>query len=156
QAIHAEEDLREQEQTRGSPVPQTTAGKHHHPTHVGRCRPSVQPTNANLDRAGLTRELRVGQRPDPPRRTSPRALPQRSRRAQMRLPRRDEPRPDWAGPPALDDALETRVERLRHDLRRPSLSRPQVNLNTVSYTVRLTDPGGDHAAGVGLCVVTNF
>lgn len=37
----------------------------------------------------------------------PRSLPERGLRAQVRLPRDDEPRPHRAGPPAVDHALET-------------------------------------------------
>src|SRR5579884_1573280 len=47
----------------------------------------------------------------------------------MRLPRRDEPGPDRAGPPTLDDALEAGSQRLRDDLRRTPVRRPQVVLN---------------------------
>ncbi|TWJ21172.1 mutator family transposase [Micromonospora endolithica] len=73
---------------------------------------------------------------------SPWPLPQRGRRPQMRLPRRDEPGPDRAGPPAMDHALETRPERLRDGLRRTPDRRPKVTLNNPGYTVRLTDPEG--------------
>src|SRR2546430_8356013 len=90
---------------------------------------------------------RVGQRPDAPSRTCPRSLPQRGRRAQMRLPRRDEPRPDRARPSTLDDALETRSQRLRDDLRRTPVRRPQVVLNKQSYTVRSFDSPGRSARG---------
>ncbi len=49
--------------------------------------------------------------------------------------------PTGTGRSTLDDALETRVERLRDRLRRPPGRRTQVVSFNPSYTVRLTDSG---------------
>lgn len=53
-------------------------------------------------------------------------------------------------PRTLDDAVETRVERVRERLRRSSGRRTQVVSVNPSYTARLTDPGGlEQVEGVG-------
>jgi hypothetical protein len=71
---------------------------------------------------------------------SPRPLPQRASRPQVRLPRGDEPGPDRQGPRTLDHPLEARSQRLRGRLRRTPVRHPQVEPTKISYTVCLTDP----------------
>jgi hypothetical protein len=58
----------------------------------------------------------------------------------MRLHVDHEPGPDRRRPQTLDDAMETRVERVRDRLRRPPGRRTQVVPFNPSYTARLTDP----------------
>jgi hypothetical protein len=69
----------------------------------------------------------VGQLAHPPRGEGPRTLPQRGCCAQVRLHGDHEPRPHRDRATALGDALEAGVERLRHRLRRPAVSRPKVD-----------------------------
>jgi putative transposase len=61
---------------------------------------------------------RVRERPDPQGGQGPRPLPDRDRRAQMRVPGRHEPRPHRPGPSALDQSLEAGIERLYNRLSR--------------------------------------
>ena len=70
---------------------------------------------------------RERERPHPARGHGPRTLPQRARRAQVRLHGDHEPRPHRPGPTTLVHALEARPQRLRHHLRRTSLRRPEVD-----------------------------
>lgn len=70
---------------------------------------------------------RVRQRPHPQCRPSPRALLERASRAEMRLPRRDGPRPHRQGTSPVDAALEAGPRRVRHPLRRPPQHTPQLN-----------------------------
>jgi putative transposase len=93
---------------------------------------SGDPTGDLLDQRDRER-----QRPHPPRGESPRALPERAGRAQVRLHGDHEPRPDRRRPQTLDHALETRAERVRDRLRRPPGRRTQVVPFKPSYTVRL-------------------
>ncbi len=69
---------------------------------------------------------RVRQRPHPPGRQSPRPLPLRERRPEMRLPRRDVPRSDRHRTETLDQPLEAGLAGLRHRLRRPSHQQPNL------------------------------
>ena len=69
------------------------------------------------------------ERPHPASGAGSRTLPERGRRPQMRLPRRDKPGPDRPRPTPVDHALETRTQRLRHRLRRTPVRRPQVTIN---------------------------
>lgn len=85
---------------------------------------------------------RVGQRADPASGQVPRTLPERAGRPEVRLHGHHVARPHRQGPGSLDHALEDRAERLRHHLRRPTLSRPPLT-NHPSYTARLTDPSCD-------------
>ncbi len=87
-----------------------------------------------------TNAIESRQRPHPPRGQGPRALSQRAGRAQVCLHGGDEPGPDRDRPETLDDALETRSERLRDRLRRPPGRRQEVVHPTLSYTEHLTDP----------------
>ncbi|OAP24965.1 Transposase, Mutator family [Amycolatopsis sp. M39] len=66
------------------------------------------------------------QRPHPPRCEGPRSLPERAGRAQVRLHGDHEPGPHRLRPETLDDAVETRAERVRDRLRRPPGRRTQV------------------------------
>ncbi|CAL9667965.1 hypothetical protein SUDANB15_07296 [Streptomyces sp. enrichment culture] len=69
---------------------------------------------------------RVGQCADPAGGQSPWTLPQRASRSEVRLHGDHVARPHGQGPGPLDHALEDRVERFRHHLRRPALSSPPV------------------------------
>lgn len=89
----------------------------------------------------LDQRDRKRQRPHPPRGQGPRALPERAGRAQVRLHGDHEPRSHRRRPQTLDDAVETRAERVRDRLRRPPGRRTQVVPFNPSYTARLTDPG---------------
>jgi putative transposase len=62
---------------------------------------------------------REPQRPVPPRGQRPRTLPQRAGRSEMPVPDDHQPGSDRAGPPAVDQPVEGRPQRLRHHLRRP-------------------------------------
>jgi putative transposase len=57
-------------------------------------------------------------RPLPPRRQSPRPLPDRAGRSEMLVPHRPQPRPHRPRPPTLEQPLEARPQRLRRHLRR--------------------------------------
>jgi len=83
--------------------------------------------DAEIRKIVCTTNARPGQRPDPSGGQGPRALPQRGRRPQVRLHGDHEPRPDRTGPTTLGDPLEARPQRLRHDLRRTPVRRPQVD-----------------------------
>ena len=70
------------------------------------------------------------------------ALPERAGRAQVRLHGDHQPGPHRRWKQTLDDAVETRVERVRDRLRRPPRRPTQVVPLNPSYTVRLqTQPG---------------
>jgi putative transposase len=73
-------------------------------------------------------------RPVPPLRARPRALPQRAGRAQAPVPDHRQPRPHRAGPPAVDQPLEGRPQRLRHRLRRPRQRRQEVTQPSQAVT----------------------
>jgi putative transposase len=62
----------------------------------------------------------------PPLGQGPRALPQRAGRAQAPVFDRGQPGPHRPWPPALDQPLEGRAQRLRHRLRRPRQRRQEV------------------------------
>jgi transposase-like protein len=93
---------------------------------LGRVRPvpAVRPR----DPAGGVHDQRhrVGQRPHPQGRPSPRALPQQAGRTQMRLHGHHEPGSHRHRPQTLDPALEDRPQRLRDHLRRPTRRRPPI------------------------------
>jgi putative transposase len=74
---------------------------------------------------------RVGERQDPAGSQGPRPLPERDRGLEMRLHGHHVAGPHRQGPGPLDHALEDRPERLRHHLRRPTLSSPSVAPNTL-------------------------
>lgn len=109
---------------------------------LGRVRavPGVRPGDPAGDL--LDQRHRERQRPYPPRRQGPRALSERAGRAQVCLHGDHEPGSDRHRPRTLDDAVETRVERVRDRLRRPPGRRTQVVSFNPSYTARLTDPTG--------------
>jgi transposase-like protein len=75
----------------------------------------------------LDQRHRVGQRPDTPGGQGPRPLPERAGRAQVRLHGHHEPGPDRPRTGPLEQTLEASPERLRHHLRRPPVSRTEVN-----------------------------
>jgi transposase-like protein len=68
-----------------------------------------------------TDEIVKPERPDAQGDPGTRPLPQRAGRPEVPLPRGPQPRSDRQGPPALDEPLEARPQRLRHRLRRPYL-----------------------------------
>ena len=59
----------------------------------------------------------------------------RAGRPQVPVPGDHEPGPDREGPQAMDQPVEGRPERLRHDLRRPPQRGTQINNRGRSYTV---------------------
>ena len=98
----------------------------------------------------LDQRDRERQRPHPPRGQGPRALPQRAGRAQVRLHGDHEPGPDRHRAQTLDDAVETRAERVRDRLRRPPGRRTQVVPFNPSYTARLADPAAPGSSSVAV------
>src|SRR5215467_38405 len=117
---------------------------------VGRIRPilAVRPGDKN---GHLHHECdRVDQRPAAPRRQRPWPLPDRAGGPEVPVPGDHEPRPDRPRPPAVDQPVEGRPQRLRHHLRRPP-QRGQEVTTKISYTEELTDPAaGKGCARLGL------
>ena len=70
-------------------------------------------------RALLDQRHRVPQRPLPPGREGPRALPQRAGRPEMSVPGDQVPGPDRARQDTMDHQVEAGAQRVRHHLRRP-------------------------------------
>ena len=68
--------------------------------------------------------------PHPPGRERPRPLPQRTGRAQVRLPGHHEPGPHRERATTLDQPVEARPQRLRHRLRRAPVRRRAVPMRT--------------------------
>jgi transposase-like protein len=95
-----------------------------------------------------TTNHRKPQRPLPPLGQGPRTLPVRTGRAQTPLPGRRQPRPDRPRPATLDQPVESRVERLRHHLRRPPLSRPQITPHRSQLHRKLDSPFSCGLAGM--------
>src|SRR5215813_1711788 len=86
--------------------------------------PAVRP--GNQDCHLHDQRDRVDQRPAAPRRQRPRPLPDRAGGPEVPVPGDHEPGPDRPRPQAVDQPVEGRPERLRHDLRRPPQRGTQV------------------------------
>ena len=110
------------------------------------CVPAVRPGNKN----GYLHHQRdrIDQRPAAAGGQCPRPLPDRAGGSEVPVPGDPEPGPHRQGPPAVDQPVEGRSERLRHHLRRPPERRTEVTPNT-PVPRKLTDPLCQESWGLG-------
>jgi hypothetical protein len=87
-----------------------------------------------------TNAIRVSERPVPSLHPSTRAFPQRAGSIEMPLPDRALTRPYRQRPGTMGHTMETRIERVRHHLRRPLAGQQEPIMKNTSYTLTEIDP----------------
>src|SRR5215472_3775220 len=90
--------------------------------------------------AVIHEQRREPQRPVPSGDQGPRALPQRQRRTQVPVFGNPVARPHRTWPGTMDDAVETRDQRVLEHLRRPLPGSRDLLMGTAGNTVRAIDP----------------